>query len=354
MRTERIILSLAAFLFLATAVLAGTGQDNEQNRIKSFAAPRAFISEEEAVSLEAALRKNPDDMEAREKLLMKYGLDRFRSPGSKKLFARHVFWVIRNRPDSRLAETQCILIPAVDGPYYEKGRKLWLKQVRKHSGNPVVIGNAARFIGFNDTGKSAELLLKCRELDRENPKWPYELGMLCSRERQSEDHDAQKAKAAAAKAVVYLEEAYGMIANDDLKFSSLNNLAKLAFEAGDIAKARKYGLELLDRASENQDHWSYGNAVFDGNLVLGRAALAEGKTGEAKEFLMKSAEIAGSPQLNTFGPNLTLAKDLLEKGEKDAVLKFFRRCSMFWKGAEPFVKAIENGEPPKWGANLYY
>lgn len=354
MNLKMVVLSLAAVMLFAPAVLAGPEQGKEESKLPSFAAPRGFISEEEAAALEAQLDKNPDDMAAREKLLWKYGLDRFKSQDAKKLFAKHVFWVIKNRPASRLAEYQCILIPEVDGPYYEKGSRLWMKQVRKHSDNPVVIGNAANYIGTNDAGKSAELLLKCRELDRQNPKWPYELGMLCSRERQSENHDSEKVKAASAKAVVYLEEAYGMMVNEDMRFSMLNNLAKLSFEAGDAAKAEKYARELLDTASGKQEHWNYWNAVFDGNLVLGRIALAGGKTKEAREFLMKSAEIAGSPQLSTFGPNLTLAKDLFEKGEKDAVLKFFKRFSMFWKGAEPFIEAIQKGEPPAWGANLYY
>jgi hypothetical protein len=39
----------------------------------------------------------------------------------------------------------------------------------------------------------------------------------------------------------------------------------------------------------------------------------------------------GSPTLNSFGPDMSLAKDLLEAGERDSVLQFFDQCRAFWK-----------------------
>jgi len=34
---------------------------------------------------------------------------------------------------------------------------------------------------------------------------------------------------------------------------------------------------------------------------------------------------------NSFGPNVSLAKDLLEKGERDTVVEYFEACKKFWK-----------------------
>ena len=39
----------------------------------------------------------------------------------------------------------------------------------------------------------------------------------------------------------------------------------------------------------------------------------------------------GSPQLNSFGPIMSLAEELLEQGEPDTVLEFFAECRKFWK-----------------------
>jgi len=56
-------------------------------------------------------------------------------------------------------------------------------------------------------------------------------------------------------------------------------------------------------------------------MVLGRLALRDGNIAAAKAFLLEAGKSTGSPQMNSFGPNLSLAKDLLQKGEKEVVIK---------------------------------
>jgi len=104
--------------------------------------------------------------------------------------------------------------------------------------------------------------------------------------------------------------------------------------------------------------WNYGNAVQDVNIVFGRLALSEGKMDVAKQFLLAAGQSPGSPQMNTFGPNMTLAKALLEKGEKDTVLEYFTLCSKFWKMDHGKLKEwsalVKQGAMPDFGANLLY
>lgn len=55
---------------------------------------------------------------------------------------------------------------------------------------------------------------------------------------------------------------------------------------------------------------------------------------------------------------MQLARELLEKGEKDAVLEYFNLCEKFWKsGAERLAgwrKTIAVGGTPEFGGNLSY
>ena len=96
------------------------------------------------------------------------------------------------------------------------------------------------------------------------------------------------------------------------RFYALSGLAKAAFDAGEFDKAERYARELLSAAVGNEKDWNYGNAIFFGNMVLGRVALRRDRNvGLAKTLLMASATTTGSPQLNSFGPNMSLAKDLL-------------------------------------------
>ena len=142
------------------------------------------------------------------------------------------------------------------------------------------------------------------------------------------------------------------------RFYALRGAAKAAIAVGKMPEAQAYATELLESASQFQDDWNYGNAVHDGHLVLGRLAFRGGDAETAKAELLAAGETPGSPQLNSFGPNMALAKDLLELGDTDTVLEYFRRCEGFWaSGAERLTRwrlAIADGRVPDFGANLRY
>jgi len=117
----------------------------------------------------------------------------------------------------------------------------------------------------------------------------------------------------------------------EARFYVLNDAAKESFVLGKTEDAWKYAQELLALAAKLQGDWNYGNAIQDGNLVLGRIAVKEERLDEAKRDLTESGKSLGSPQMNSFGPNMSLAKDLLEKGQRDVVLEYFELCRKFWK-----------------------
>lgn len=142
------------------------------------------------------------------------------------------------------------------------------------------------------------------------------------------------------------------------RFYALNDAAKSSIELGKTEDASKYAEELLDLVTKFEDNWNYGNAVHDGNMVLGRVAVKEGRIDDAKEFLIKAGETPGSPQLDSFGPNMSLAKDLIEEGETKVVLEYFELCRKFWDmgsgDLDRWSKKVEAGKVPDFGANLVY
>lgn len=122
--------------------------------------------------------------------------------------------------------------------------------------------------------------------------------------------------------------------------------------------ADKYARELLTLAPTFQGNWNYGNAIQDGNLVLGRIALHEGQTVEAKQYLLEAGKSPGSPTMNSFGPNMSLARDLLEKGERETVLQYFELCRKFWEmddgKLDQWSQEVKADKIPRFGANLVY
>jgi tetratricopeptide (TPR) repeat protein len=142
------------------------------------------------------------------------------------------------------------------------------------------------------------------------------------------------------------------------RFYALNDAAKESFVVGKIEDARKCAQELIVLLPQFQRDWNYGNAMQDANLVLGRIAVHEGRIDDAKHYLLEAGKSPGSPQMDSFGPNMSLAKDLLEKGERQAVLDYFELCRKFWEMSDgrldKWSQQVKDGKIPDFGANLVY
>lgn len=143
--------------------------------------------------------------------------------------------------------------------------------------------------------------------------------------------------------------------NGRARANELPRLALTALEAGEYGRAEQYARELMSGSPNS------GPAVYYGNLVLGRLALQrDNDMAAAKRLLLASAATAGSPTLNSFGPNMTLARDLLLRGEREAVVQFLELCRKFWKTSNALKKLdewtalVKGGVVPDFGANLQY
>lgn len=137
----------------------------------------------------------------------------------------------------------------------------------------------------------------------------------------------------------------------------LGPIAVWTVDSGDLLAANAMANELLELAPRYRKDWNYGNAIQDVNIVRGRIALRLGNKEAAKGFLREAGRTPGSPQLNTFGPNLILARELLEAGEREAVLEYFDLIDRFWKGSAGAPTAwrhqIAMGRVPAFAMNIH-
>lgn len=161
---------------------------------------------------------------------------------------------------------------------------------------------------------------------------------------------------AALKALEIYEKAYAVASKVGKDFL-LSDLGQTAFEANQISKARQYAEAMLKITHGGS---AFGDRIHHGHLILGRIALQEGNVEEAKNRLIAAGTTPGAPNLNSFGPNMALAKELLEKGERDVVKKYFFLCSRFWDSERAQAKMsqwaaqIAEGKIPDFRAHLYY
>lgn len=142
------------------------------------------------------------------------------------------------------------------------------------------------------------------------------------------------------------------------RWISLSDVALWNVDAGSIDVAKRLARENLTLASNYQDDWNYGNAIHKANITLGRIALHENEVRLAGEFLIKAGKTPGSPQISSFGPNMILAKELLEVGEEEVVVEYLNLCVTLWSTHTErlvnWTEQVVNHEIPVFGGNLLF
>lgn len=128
------------------------------------------------------------------------------------------------------------------------------------------------------------------------------------------------------------------------RFYSLDEQIKTAYKANDFGKVKELAKENLGLAAVYRCNWNFGNAIHDTNRVLGLVSLKSGDIDTAADYLLKAGKSTGSPQLNSFGPELDLANELLQLGKVDAVKSYLKDIKSFWE--------MDNGQVDAWLAEI--
>jgi hypothetical protein len=144
---------------------------------------------------------------------------------------------------------------------------------------------------------------------------------------------------------------------DEKAFVHLPRAAVAAFHLERFSEAKAFAEKALSLAPLFRTDWNYGNAIHLGHTVLGLLALREGDFDLAADELRKSGETPGSPQLNTFGPTMQLAKGLLQAGCTAPVLNYLKQCRGFWRMGSTWLDLWESkvsaGQIPNFFGHSY-
>lgn len=306
------------------------------------------LSADEAEALEERLDRDPHDLQARSRLVVYYFPKSIADPLARRTHSQHVLWLIRNAPRAGvLASPHAQIQPVFDADGYNAGKSAWLRHIEREPTNATLLGNAANFLSeFEDRELQIETLQQAQSYDPGNTKWPTLLGHLFLRGAADEPLGA-------ALALEQFQRAYEIAGHDREREYLLESLAKAAFAAERYDDASAYATAMLANPGSGRDN---GNRRHHGNLILGRIALIDDDGERAKHHLLEAGRIAGSPQLSSFGPNMRLAADLLERGETEVVLEYFELCANFWPNdkLKDWAALVRGGRTPDFGANLIY
>lgn len=141
------------------------------------------------------------------------------------------------------------------------------------------------------------------------------------------------------------------------RFYDLDSLITQQYKLGNFVATKELITEYLVLADIYKNNWNYGNAVHDGNMVLGLLAISNGDINKGTEYLLKSGKSPGSPQLDSFGPDLDLANELLKLNKKDEVLTYLKDIRLFWDMdgglLDKWIDEIDSGEKPELNRHAY-
>jgi hypothetical protein len=85
--------------------------------------------------------------------------------------------------------------------------------------------------------------------------------------------------------------------------------------------------------------------------ILGRIALRQNDLESAKQHLIDSVPKSGSPGASSHMPTFVLARKLLEKEQKEIVIKYLELVAPLWKNPKmpKWMEEIRNGKIPSDG-----
>lgn len=146
----------------------------------------------------------------------------------------------------------------------------------------------------------------------------------------------------------------------DSRFEVLANYVNAANNAEQFEEAESPAKDILHEANSVIPTIDGGYALHEAHTLLGRLALKKGNLALAKEHFRQAGQVPPSPRLRALGPNMSLAKDLLEKGDCNDVLDYLQNISKLWnddlakKSSSEWMSNIVSGQMPDFRGNLFY
>lgn len=306
-------------------------------------------SDAEAAEWKARLDADPGDMIARASWIA-WGMGRRRvgQPPTADLHAQLV-WLVRNLPGSSLAG---LVAPSCGVPRdwidMEPLRLAWLDAVRDHETDAEVLDHAASYFLFQDPDKTLAFLERARELEPGQSRRELRLAhhwRFAARFLSRSDPQAGAKALAHAQRAVELEGASAH--RDSCRVVRLQ--CAVAADRWDLAE--RYATELSDRVERKSSWGPSGDAVFHSQRVLGHVALRRGDVDAARQHLLRCCSGGSSPVLGSFGPDFSLAQELLDLGERATVLEFLEQCRTIWthhtSTVDRLVQEVQSGGPSR-------
>jgi hypothetical protein len=298
------------------------------------------LSKPKADEYEATIRKSPEKIDER-LVLIGYYTTNAKTAADRAHLRAHVLWMIENHPEHPATGEPPLRDLPDDMDANAQILELWRKNVEAHEDDVDVLKNAEKFFFGKDPAEADRLIHRIAEKEPANREWPGELAQLYRMfgiPGETIDDPAKRAQEA-YKRVLELTR------TGAARESLAGDMSEAAFKVGDFRGAA----ELAQIHLQGKDQTAPQRA----NTILGRIALRSGDVAHAKKYLLDSSGPDAAKDISLAGPTMVLAKELLEQGERDAVLQYLANCLPLWSRGENilqmWINDIKNGKTPNFG-----
>lgn len=297
------------------------------------------LGAEDIALLESLLEDQPSDLFLRSLLTRAYALG---DPRKSEM----ELWFIRHRP--RLGSIGPPRPMNSLNPKFEAAAvQAWAEHILANPGDTTILGPAAEFFSWGNRDLAIALYSRCLEWEPEEPEWYRKLASAIRR--------SSSARETKTRALELMEQSLELEKEECYRQHLRTEMVRLAVEAGEDQKARRWAEELVQQAHTFDFE---GDALHQGHLALGFLALKAGHITEAESHLLKAGQVPTTPVLGSFGPSMHLAQQLLQQGSSQAVLDYLETCKTFWKSGykdlDKWIEAVQRGDTPDFGSNLNY
>ena len=294
-----------------------------------------------ADELETALRKDPNDIDDR-LMLIGYYASNGRGAADRFRLRTHVLWMIGNHPEHAATAEPSLRDLPDDPEGNSEILELWKTNLASHSNDLPVLKNAEKFFFGKNPAEADRLIHRISEREPNNREWAAELANLYRMfgiPGENIDNPGERA-------VEEYRRVLELTKNPAAREALPGEMADAAFRIGDFPAA----VELAKIYLKSSDRL----AVQRANTILGRVALRTGRLADAKQYLLDSANPGAAKDIALSGPTLVLAKELIEQGERDVVLRYLEICLKLWPRGENILRIwiadIKTGRTPNLGA----
>jgi hypothetical protein len=255
--------------------------------------------------------------------------------------------------------------PVISPEGFNEVESEWLRLLAENPEDAEIARGAANFYCAKDLNRSIEILRNIVDMDQSQADVWVDLGRYCTdpKEKLNFFKEAQRQVAIQPNLLVWIAKA----AVEAGEFNTAEVYAKELLELVDTARAeygdkldwKEKGKSLFTRAlevtgdrstasklirtiSDNAYHKHWGHTVF-GHIALHRNDLSF-----ALNHLNESGAVVGDHRLSSYGPSLTLAKELCLRGKWSNVAEYLRACENFWKDERlpKWLSMVESHELP--------